>query len=109
MLDKICQLARDAGDAIMQVYDGAQPMNVVSKADDSPVTAADIAAHGVIMKGLQASQLCGASSESTGISGVSACSPFMITPCAAISAAVTGESSALLTTFIGCAPSYTGV
>ena len=54
MLDKICQLARDAGDAIMQVYDGAQPMNVVSKADDSPVTAADIAAHGVIMKGLQA-------------------------------------------------------
>ncbi len=31
MLDKICQLARDAGDAIMQVYDGAQPMEVVSK------------------------------------------------------------------------------
>jgi 3'(2'), 5'-bisphosphate nucleotidase len=54
MLDKICQLARDAGDAIMQVYDGAKPMDVVSKADDSPVTAADIAAHGVILKGLQA-------------------------------------------------------
>jgi 3'-phosphoadenosine 5'-phosphosulfate (PAPS) 3'-phosphatase len=29
-------------------------MEVVSKADDSPVTAADIAAHKVIMKGLQA-------------------------------------------------------
>mgnify|MGYP000809545204 CR=1 FL=1 len=54
MLDKICQLARDAGDAIMQVYDGAKPMDVVSKADDSPVTAADIAAHAVILKGLQA-------------------------------------------------------
>ena len=35
MLDKICQLARDAGDAIMQVYDGVKPMEVVSKADDS--------------------------------------------------------------------------
>ncbi len=54
MLDKICQLARDAGDAIMQVYDGIKPMEVVSKADDSPVTAADIAAHKVILKGLQA-------------------------------------------------------
>jgi 3'(2'), 5'-bisphosphate nucleotidase len=29
-------------------------MEVVSKADDSPVTAADIAAHKVILKGLQA-------------------------------------------------------
>ena len=54
MLDKICQLARDAGDAIMQVYDGTKPMDVVSKADDSPVTAADLAAHEVILKGLQA-------------------------------------------------------
>lgn len=54
MLEAICQLAREAGDAIMQVYDGHQPMEVTSKADDSPVTAADIAAHGVIARGLQA-------------------------------------------------------
>ncbi|ORM79665.1 3'(2'),5'-bisphosphate nucleotidase CysQ [Pantoea sp. ICBG 1758] len=54
MLDKICQLARDAGDAIMQVYDGAQPMDVTRKADDSPVTAADLAAHDVIIQGLKA-------------------------------------------------------
>lgn len=54
MLDAICQLARDAGDAIMQVYDGHQPMDVTSKVDDSPVTAADIAAHHVIVRGLQA-------------------------------------------------------
>jgi len=53
MLEKICQLARDAGDAIMQVYNGAQPINVASKADDSPVTAADLAAHDVIMQGLK--------------------------------------------------------
>ena len=54
MLDKICQLAREAGDAIMQVYDGAQPMDVTRKSDDSPVTTADLAAHQVIMQGLAA-------------------------------------------------------
>lgn len=53
MLDQVCQLARNAGDAIMQVYDGTKPMGVVSKADNSPVTAADIAAHTVIMDGLR--------------------------------------------------------
>ena len=54
MLEQICQLARAAGDAIMQVYDGAQPMDIERKADDSPVTAADLAAHQVIVNGLQA-------------------------------------------------------
>jgi 3'(2'), 5'-bisphosphate nucleotidase len=54
MLEAICQLAREAGDAIMQVYDGHKPMDVTSKSDDSPVTAADIAAHAVIAGGLQA-------------------------------------------------------
>jgi len=54
MLDAICQLAREAGEAIMQVYDGNSPIDVNRKTDDSPVTAADIAAHKVIVKGLQA-------------------------------------------------------
>ena len=49
MLEQVCQLARNAGDAIMEVYDGKQPMDVTSKKDDSPVTAADIAAHKVII------------------------------------------------------------
>ncbi|PKH23135.1 3'(2'),5'-bisphosphate nucleotidase CysQ [Enterobacterales bacterium CwR94] len=53
MLEDICQLARQAGAAIMTVYDGAAPMDVEQKADDSPVTAADIAAHRVILDGLQ--------------------------------------------------------
>lgn len=53
MLDKICQLAREAGAAIMQVYDGKSPLEAVKKSDDSPVTAADIAAHSIIVKGLQ--------------------------------------------------------
>src|SRR5471032_927263 len=52
MLDKICQLARDAGDAIMAVYDGEQPLDARQKSDASPVTAADIAAHNVIKNGL---------------------------------------------------------
>ncbi|QTF07247.1 3'(2'),5'-bisphosphate nucleotidase CysQ [Brenneria izadpanahii] len=54
MLEHICQLARDAGDAIMQVYDGHQPVEVAHKKDDSPVTAADLAAHRVIKTGLAA-------------------------------------------------------
>lgn len=54
MLDAICQLAREAGEVIMQVYDGNSPIDVNRKTDDSPVTAADIAAHKVIVKGLQA-------------------------------------------------------
>ncbi len=54
MLGKICQLAREAGVAIMRVYDGQAPLEVAHKADDSPVTAADVAAHRVILKGLQA-------------------------------------------------------
>ncbi|MCE0490084.1 3'(2'),5'-bisphosphate nucleotidase CysQ [Pantoea sp. Mb-10] len=54
MLEKICQLAREAGEAIMQVYTSAQPVDVTRKSDDSPVTAADLAAHKVIVEGLQA-------------------------------------------------------
>ncbi len=52
MLEQISQLAREAGDAIMQVYNGSVPADVSHKADDSPVTAADLAAHDVIVKGL---------------------------------------------------------
>lgn len=54
MLDKICQLAREAGDAIMQVYNSEQPVDITRKSDDSPVTAADLAAHDVIIQGLTA-------------------------------------------------------
>lgn len=52
MLEKICQLAREAGDAIMQVYDADTPPDVAQKSDDSPVTVADIAAHKIILQGL---------------------------------------------------------
>lgn len=54
MLEQICQLARAAGSAIMEVYDGQAPLDVSHKTDDSPVTAADLAAHRIILKGLKA-------------------------------------------------------
>ncbi|ANI30718.1 adenosine-3'(2'),5'-bisphosphate nucleotidase [Yersinia entomophaga] len=54
MLEQICQLARDAGAAIMAVYDGEKPLDVAHKKDDSPVTAADLAAHHIIKAGLAA-------------------------------------------------------
>ncbi|MEO5596963.1 MAG: 3'(2'),5'-bisphosphate nucleotidase CysQ [Lysobacteraceae bacterium] len=43
-------IARDAGAAIMDVY--AQDFSVQSKLDDSPLTAADMAAHRIICAGL---------------------------------------------------------
>ncbi|MDC9605207.1 3'(2'),5'-bisphosphate nucleotidase CysQ [Xenorhabdus griffiniae] len=52
MLQQICQLAREAGAAIMEVYLAEQPLQVKHKMDDSPVTAADIAAHQIIKAGL---------------------------------------------------------
>lgn len=54
MLEQICQLSREAGAAIMAVYDGKQPFNVAQKKDSSPVTAADLAAHHIIKRGLAA-------------------------------------------------------
>jgi len=46
-----CALARDAGAAIMRVYAG--DFAVEHKDDDSPLTAADLAAHRVIVDGLR--------------------------------------------------------
>jgi 3'(2'), 5'-bisphosphate nucleotidase len=45
-------IARDAGEAIMQVY--AHDFDVEAKADASPLTAADMAAHRIICAGLAA-------------------------------------------------------
>ncbi|MDR2989685.1 MAG: 3'(2'),5'-bisphosphate nucleotidase CysQ, partial [Providencia alcalifaciens] len=52
MRQQLCTLAREAGDAIMKIYNGHAPLRVEHKQDDSPVTAADIAAHQIIKKGL---------------------------------------------------------
>ena len=50
--DAVIALARAAGDAILQVY--AQAFEVERKADASPLTAADLASHRLIVEGLQA-------------------------------------------------------
>jgi 3'(2'), 5'-bisphosphate nucleotidase len=49
----LLKLAQQASDAIMLVYDGKVAMNALEKEDNSPVTAADIAAHNVLEQGLQ--------------------------------------------------------
>lgn len=51
LLEKILPIARQAGDAIMAVY-GAGKADVEHKADQSPVTAADLAAHHVLARQL---------------------------------------------------------
>lgn len=51
-LDPVCAIARDAADAILAIY--AEDFEVVRKDDDSPVTAADLAAQKVIADRLQA-------------------------------------------------------
>lgn len=51
LLEGMGKIARQAGAAILEVYDRAD-FSVVSKADDSPLTAADLAAHRVIVAAL---------------------------------------------------------
>jgi len=65
----MCAVARDAGAAILQVYaDG--DFGVQTKSDDSPLTRADLAAHNIIVEGLQkrAPGIPVLSEESDGIS-----------------------------------------
>ena len=52
LLPEALQLARAAGDAIMAVYDTAD-FGVDMKADHSPLTKADLAAHAILEPGLQ--------------------------------------------------------
>ncbi|RNF51662.1 3'(2'),5'-bisphosphate nucleotidase [Marinomonas hwangdonensis] len=47
------KIIHDAADVIMEIYQGAD-LGIEQKLDDSPVTAADLAAHRVILAGLQA-------------------------------------------------------
>ena len=51
LLNAVKQLARVAGKEILKVY--ASAFEVTQKADDSPLTQADMAAHRTIIAGLQ--------------------------------------------------------
>lgn len=46
------RIVREAGQAILIVYNEESPLDIKTKSDDSPVTKADIAAHKIIEKGL---------------------------------------------------------
>lgn len=46
------KIIHDAADAIMDIYQRAD-LGIEQKSDDSPVTAADVAAHNIILSGLQ--------------------------------------------------------
>jgi 3'(2'), 5'-bisphosphate nucleotidase len=50
-MEQLIDLVRAAGDAILEVY--GTDFDVDTKADASPVTAADLAAHGVLARGLR--------------------------------------------------------
>ncbi|MEE4175031.1 MAG: 3'(2'),5'-bisphosphate nucleotidase CysQ [Xanthomonadales bacterium] len=52
LCDACVRIARDAGDAILEVY--AEPFEVMTKDDDSPLTRADLASHRVIVDRLRA-------------------------------------------------------
>lgn len=52
-LPQICRISIDAGHAILAIYNQPQAIDVQNKADDSPLTAADLAAHQLIMRELQ--------------------------------------------------------
>ena len=52
LLDGVIKLAHAAGDAILPFW--RADIAVTAKADDSPVTAADLAAHHVLLDGLMA-------------------------------------------------------
>lgn len=53
LLPKIESLAKHAGEAILAIYHADEAtQNVTQKSDDSPLTAADLASHHVIMEGL---------------------------------------------------------
>ncbi|MDF1821997.1 MAG: 3'(2'),5'-bisphosphate nucleotidase CysQ [Alcanivoracaceae bacterium] len=52
-IDQVLRIAEQAGAAILEVY-GRDDFDVEKKGDDSPLTAADMAAHRIIVSGLQA-------------------------------------------------------
>jgi 3'(2'), 5'-bisphosphate nucleotidase len=54
MEEHVTRIAREAGAAIMQVYQRENPPRITTKPDDTPVTEADTVAHEVIKDGLLA-------------------------------------------------------
>ncbi|WGL15582.1 3'(2'),5'-bisphosphate nucleotidase CysQ [Microbulbifer bruguierae] len=53
LLDKVIAISAKAGEAILDVYNASGELEVDTKADDSPVTAADLAAHKILAPALE--------------------------------------------------------
>lgn len=53
LLEGVLKIAEHAGTAMLRIYDSPAQVNVITKSDDTPVTAADHAAHDIIIAGLQ--------------------------------------------------------
>ena len=68
LIESIVALAREAGDAILEVY--ATDFDVQSKDDESPLTLADLASHRCIVAGLDAqTPVLPIISEESGLAG----------------------------------------
>lgn len=52
LVDQVSTICQQAGEAILEVYRGSEGIEVDYKADDSPLTKADLAAHKILVKGL---------------------------------------------------------
>jgi 3'(2'), 5'-bisphosphate nucleotidase len=52
LLEQVMDLARQAGEKILEVYNRSESFDVETKKDDSPVTEADLAAHAILDPGL---------------------------------------------------------
>lgn len=52
-LEEIIALAKAAGEAVLEIYTNEQPLDIRQKSDNTPVTIADMQAHGIIVSGLK--------------------------------------------------------
>ncbi|WP_444887471.1 3'(2'),5'-bisphosphate nucleotidase CysQ [Microbulbifer sp. VAAC004] len=52
LLEQVIAICKNAGEAILEVYHSTAELEVDTKADDSPVTAADLAAHKILAPAL---------------------------------------------------------
>ncbi|QIL90897.1 3'(2'),5'-bisphosphate nucleotidase CysQ [Microbulbifer sp. SH-1] len=53
LLDRVIAISVQAGEAILEVYNASGELEVDTKSDDSPVTAADLAAHRILLPALE--------------------------------------------------------
>lgn len=53
LLDQVIAISAKAGEAILEVYNASGELEVDTKSDDSPVTAADLAAHKILAPALE--------------------------------------------------------